>query len=370
MPKSLLLVTGIFPPDMGGPSKFAMEFGIWASEKNIDVTVQTYSDDQNPAVKVEKIKIFRILRSRSLPFRYALMIRGIGRNVSANISVLAVGAFLETYISSIIYRFSYTIKVPGDIVWERARNNNVTDLGIAEFQLQELNFKYRVFRKLYSNSLKKARMVIVPSRGLYNLCLQWGVPQEKLRLIYNSVEPSKSLGVPTGECDFDLVTICRLAPWKGVDELIQYSAKRNLKLVVAGDGPDRARLEALTKTLDAKVTFMGEISTELVNQVLSKSRIFVLNSYYEGLPHVLVEARVAGLVSVGRAGTGSEEVINDDIDGYLIRPNRPLDATLDLAIASVAKSADFIQRARDDSSSRFNKKINFNEISKIIQGDN
>lgn len=370
MPESFLLITGIFPPDSGGPSKFAMEFGIWASRKNVDVTVQTYSDNQNRIPKVEKIEVFRIPRSYSLPFRYAMLIRGIGRNVSSNISVLAVGAFLETYLSSKIYRFSYAVKVPGDIVWERARNNNVTDLGIAEFQQQKLNIKYRVFRKLYSNSLKKARVVIVPSRGLYNLCLQWGVPQEKLRLIYNSVEPSESIGVPTDKYKFDLVTICRLAPWKGVDELIQYSANRDLRLVVAGDGPDRSRLESLAKTLDANVTFMGEISSQSVNRLLSESRIFVLNSYYEGLPHALVEARVAGIISVGRAGTGSEEVINDDIDGYLIRPNRPLDVTLDLAIASVTKSNDFIQRARDDATSRFNKQINFNEIYKIIQRSN
>jgi glycosyltransferase involved in cell wall biosynthesis len=298
------------------------------------------------------------------------MIKSIGRHVSPGDSVLAVGAFLETYISSIIFRFSYTVKVPGDIVWERARNNNVTKLDITEFQLEKLNVKYRVFRKLYSKSLKKARIVIVPSRGLYNLCIQWGVTREKLRLIYNSVELSEPFRVPIGEYKYDLVTVCRLAPWKGVDELIQYSAKRNLRLVVAGDGPDRSKLETLAKTLGAHVTFVGEISSQSVNQLLRESRIFVLNSYYEGLPHALVEARVAGLVSVGRAGTGSEEVINDDIDGYLIRPDRPLDETLDLAIASAVKSKNFIQRAKDDARSRFNKATNFNEISKIIQGSN
>jgi glycosyltransferase involved in cell wall biosynthesis len=370
MPESLLVTTGIFPPDSGGPSKFAMEFGVWVSQKNIEVTVQTYSDNQNLLAKVEKIKVFRILRSRSLPLRYALMIKGIGSHASTSSSVLAVGAFLETYISSIIYRFSYTVKVPGDIVWERARNNNVTNLNIAEFQLEKLNFKYRVFRKLYSLSLKKARIVIVPSRGLYNLCIQWGVPREKLRLIYNSVELPESSTAPTGSYEYDLVTVCRLAPWKGVDELIQYSAKRKLSLVVAGDGPDRTKLENLAKELDANVSFLGEISSQSVNQLLRESRIFVLNSYYEGLPHALVEARVAGLVSVGRAGTGSEEVINDDIDGYLIRPDRPLDETLDLAIASAVKSKNFIQRAKDDARSRFNKATNFNEISKIIQGSN
>jgi hypothetical protein len=111
MPETLLLTTGIFPPDSGGPSKFAMEFGVWASQKNIEVTVQTYSDNQNLLANVEKIKVFRILRSRSLPLRYALMIKGVGGHVSPSGSVLAVGAFLETYISSIIYRFSLKLKL-------------------------------------------------------------------------------------------------------------------------------------------------------------------------------------------------------------------------------------------------------------------
>ena len=370
MPTSILLITGIFPPDSGGPSKFALEFGEWASRKNLEVSILTYSDNEDLAANVHKVSVSRILRSYKLPNRYSLMIRSIGRNQSTAISILAVGAFLETYIASIIYRFTYTVKVPGDIVWERARNNQVTELNIAEFQLEKLDLKYRIFRKLYSNSLKRARRVIVPSKGLYNLCLNWGVSEEKLELIYNSVETVDSTNVPTDLYEYDLVTVCRLVTWKGVDELIEYTAARNFKLVVAGDGPDRERLETLSRNLGAKVTFLGEISNQLINQLFSKSRVFVLNSYYEGLPHALVEARVAGMLTVGREGTGSEEVINDDLDGFLIRSDRPLDATLDLAIDAAGKPNVFAQRAKLDSLSRFNKEHNFHEILNTIQGNN
>ncbi len=370
MPAPIFLITGIFPPDSGGPSKFAMEFGQWASQKNFKVVIQTYAESRNLHSNIENLEVFRILRSHRLLFRYSLMIRSIGQNQSKATSILAVGAFLETYFASLIYRFTYTVKVPGDIVWERARNNKVTELNVAEFQLEKLNLKYRIFRKLYSNSLKRATRVVVPSRGLYKLCLNWGVKEEKLRLIYNSVEALDLIHSPTDHYEYDLVTVCRLVSWKGVDELIEYSAERNLNLVVAGEGPDRERLETLSKDLGAKVTFLGEISNQLVTQLLSKSRVFVLNSYYEGLPHALVEARVAGMVTVGRAGTGSEEVINDDVDGYLIRSDRPLDATIDLAIASVGKLTQLTQRARLDSLARFNKEHNFNEILKTIQGNN
>lgn len=368
MTTSILLITGIFPPDSGGPSKFALEFGEWASRKNLEVCICTYSDSQELVENVYKLGAIRIRRSHNLLIRYSLMIRSIGMNQSKDKSVLAVGAFLETYFASIIYRFAYTVKVPGDIVWERARNNQLTELNITEFQLEKLKLKYRIFRKLYSNSLKRARIVIVPSQGLYDMCLNWGVSQEKLRLIYNSVEVVDSINESKDLYEYDLVTVCRLVSWKGVDELIEYTAARNFKLVVAGDGPDRERLETLSRNLGAKVTFLGEISNQLVNQLFRKSRVFVLNSYYEGLPHALVEARVAGMLSVGRSGTGSEEVINDDLDGFLIRSDRPLDATIDLAIASARKPTDFTQRAKIDSLSRFNKEHNFNAILKTIQG--
>ena len=369
MPTSILLITGIFPPDSGGPSKFAMEFAEWASQKNLEVGVRTYSDSQELETNIYKIDITRILRSHKLPFRYSQMVRSIGRNQSKAISILAVGAFLETYIASIIYRFTYAVKVPGDIVWERARNNQVTELNIAEFQIQKLNFKYRIFRKLYSNSLKRASKVIVPSKGLYNLCLNWGVKEEKLHLIYNSVAILDSINLPTDHYEYDLVTVCRLVSWKGVDELIEYSAERNLRLVVAGDGPEKQNLETLARNLGAKVIFLGEVSNQSVNQLFSKSRVFVLNSYYEGLPHALVEARVAGIVTVGRAGTGSEEVINDDIDGFLIRSDRSLEATIDFAIASAGKTTVYTERAKIDSLSRFNKEHNYNEILSTIQGN-
>jgi len=367
VPKSILIVTGIFPPDSGGPAKFSMEFGSWASKKNLEVVVRTYSDNRNTLDGIGLFRVFQTQRNNGLFIRYAQMIRGIGSHTSPTVAILAVGAFLETYISSIIYRFKYTVKVPGDIVWERARNNGITNLNIEDFQKQKMPFKYQIFRKLYSNSLKKAQIVIVPSRGLYNLCLTWGVSEMKLKLIHNAVEQLDLENPSTNNPEFDFVTICRLAPWKGVDEVINYCANRNLKLAIAGDGPDRPRLESLANKHSADVTFMGDISAKSVNDLLSNSKIFVLNSYYEGLPHALVEARAAGVLSVGRAGTGSEEVINDDIDGYLVRSDRPLDVTLDLALASLSKSQGFIQKAKADANSRFNKEKNYAEILKIVE---
>jgi glycosyltransferase involved in cell wall biosynthesis len=365
MPTSILVITGIYPPDSGGPAKFAYEFGSWLTKKNISVSIQTYSDANCADFVSKSIRVFFVSRSISLLKRYPLMIRAIGKQVSMANATIAVGAFIETFFASIIFRFPYVAKVPGDIVWERARNNGVSNLDIEEFQEHSPNLKYKLFRFLYSRSLRRAQMVIVPSLGLQNLCLRWGVPKEKLRVIHNSVSGSFTT-IQSSQKKFNLITVCRLTRWKGVDELIEFAAKRNLALMVVGDGPDIQRLRMLSLSLGAKVEFSGQVRSEQVEKFLLESELFVLNSYYEGLPHALVEARAIGILSVGRFGTGSAEVINDDIDGYLIRPDRSLESTLDLALSSSSNRNMFISRAKEDVFQRFSSEVNFNAILSTI----
>ena len=369
MPKPLLLISGIFSPDSGGPAKFAMEFGKWASTQGLPVKIQTYTDKSTKNQIVDFFKLGTVSRTHNIFIRYMKMVIAIGASVASGTRVLSVGAFLETYIASIIFRFTYVAKVPGDIVWERARNSGVTKLGIDDFQNERLTLKYRVFRHLYTRSLKRARIVIVPSMGLYKLCVRWSVPETKLRLIHNSVGTEFNTKDGLVEKKFDLITVCRLTPWKGVDELIEYASLRNLRLLVIGDGPDRERLETLALTRSAKVVFEGEVAPQRVYDFLRQSKLFVLNSYYEGLPHALVEARVAGVLSVGRSGTGSEEVISDGLDGFLIRRDRPLKETLDNALAIGQESQRMIANAKDDSSQRFNKEKNFTAILNETVGD-
>lgn len=370
MPNSLLLITGIFPPDPGGPAKFTKEFGDWAVQNDCQICVQTYADNPFETDTTANVKVKSVSRKNHLLIRYPKMIFGIGRCVKSNPKVLTVGAFLETYLSSLLFKFPYATKVPGDIVWERARNSGKTQAGIEEFQYENLGFKYRIFRKLFTASLKKSKLVIVPSMGLFNLCLGWGVPSSKLRLVYNSVDIQDVSIARTISAGYDLITVCRLAPWKGVDELIKYAEKRNASLVVVGDGPEREKLEALASELQAPVTFVGNVPHEEVQGYLSASKVFVLNSSYEGLPHALVEARFAGVLSVGRAGTGSDEVINDDIDGLLIRSDRPLEETLDLALSNQIDASSFIKIAKIDSETRFNKEFNFPLILNLVKGIN
>lgn len=357
-----MLISGNYPPDAGGPAKFAKTFSDWCQDHKFKVQVITYAKEtlSKSLIKENEIKSIRI--SQPLPLKIIRMIFAIGLKAVGKSGVICVGSFVETYFASLIFNFRYVSKVPGDIVWERARNNNFTNLDIEEFQSERLNFKYSLFRKLFTKSLQRSQKVIVPSQGLYNLCILWGVPDDKLVLIYNSVASPFINFTKSKNAEFDLITVCRLTPWKGVKELIQYSSRYNRELVVAGDGPLREELQEIARILNAPVHFLGEISQAHLIDVLSKSKIFVLNSSYEGLPHSLIEARAMGVLSVARDQTGSAEVINDNFDGLLITKNRGLTETLNLAFKKYLESNYLQKNAFEDVQRRFNLDKNFTKI--------
>lgn len=368
MQDSVLIVTGNFPPDSGGPAKFAENFGIWCGRKDVETKIITYSESPKLRKYAANVSVISVNHGTSIFFKLIRMITTIARNADRSANILAVGSFIEVYFSSLICKFEYVAKVPGDIVWERARNNNITKLNIYDFQEIKLNWKYKLFRRVFTNSLLKARKIIVPSLGLYELCLLWGIPAEKLSLIYNSVGNEFLQSKPLKIKSYDLVTVCRLTPWKGVGELIKYSADFNRKLAVIGDGPIRLELEKYAQSINAPVHFFGDLPQREVVQILCQSKVFVLNSTYEGLPHALIEARALGILSVARAGTGSEEVIHDDIDGFLIRENRELVQTLAKAFSVNLSESDMQDKAKIDISKRFNLETNFSSIFKLLIG--
>ncbi len=367
MVNTLLLISGIFPPDAGGPAKFASEFSAWATSRGTKVSVITYADNIDVFQQMNFPSITRVDRRYALAKRYLTMVSKIGRSAREGFAVMAVGAFLETFIASLVFRFSYIVKVPGDIVWERAKNNNLTTLDIKNFQDSKLNLKYSLFRFLYSQSLRRAQFVIVPSQGLFDLCLNWGVTREKIKLIFNSVDAIQLGDNVKPVSVYDLITVCRLVPWKGVDEVIRYAAKFNRSLIVVGDGPERENLESLAISLKAKVVFTGDVNHSNVIELLNLSKLFVLNSYYEGLPHALIEARALGVPTVARGGTGSEEVVTDRIDGYLINAHQSIDFVVEFAFQDADRWNELCEQAKVDVKKRFDKNANFGRILQLIQ---
>lgn len=152
---------------------------------------------------------------------------------------------------------------------------------------------------------------------------------DKLHINYLGVDsslfhPSKKPEQPT--CP-TLLCVGRLCNAKGQGVLIQAAkilSERgvNYRVHFVGDGPDREKLEAfsLQHGLTEQLTFLGKINHDQVQVLQREADIFVLPSFAEGIPIVLMEAMASGTPCVTTHITGIPELFTHNDDGLLVRP--------------------------------------------------
>ena len=126
-----------------------------------------------------------------------------------------------------------------------------------------------------------------------------------------------------------IVSAGRLAPEKGYPDLImavkELSKTQDIKLIMLGEGPMRKEIEDLIEkeNLSSMVNLVGFQDNPL--KYYSKADVFVLSSYVEGLPNVLVEAMMCGCTPVSTdCPTGPREVLQNERYGYLVPMADPM----------------------------------------------
>jgi len=126
-----------------------------------------------------------------------------------------------------------------------------------------------------------------------------------------------------GPDDCVFVCVARLAYPKNQALLIKafypvVEKHRSARLVLVGDGPDRAALETLSADLGVarNVTFLGV--REDVADILAASDVFVMTSDWEGYPLSLLEAAAAGLPAVSTDVGAISEIVRSDKTGILV----------------------------------------------------
>jgi glycosyltransferase involved in cell wall biosynthesis len=143
-----------------------------------------------------------------------------------------------------------------------------------------------------------------------------------------------------------VLCVARLSPEKRIDVLLRAAVQVGapVHVVVAGEGPSRAELEALT----APVSFLGALPWERLVDVYAAADVFALLSDFETWGVVVNEAAAAGLPLVLAEGVGSApDLLHDGENGFLV-PVGDVDATAD-ALRRLAGDAALRERAGSES---------------------
>lgn len=120
-----------------------------------------------------------------------------------------------------------------------------------------------------------------------------------------------------------IISVGRLYPQKDQKMMIEAFAKvsesfPDWKLVIFGEGPEREALESLVERLKVKDKVLLPGRSENIIDELNKSKVFCLSSIYEGMSNALVEAICVGLPIVTTKVSGTEELIKDGENGFIV----------------------------------------------------
>jgi glycosyltransferase involved in cell wall biosynthesis len=289
------------------------------------VRVVCLSDSLEHDDSAYPFEVRRIARRAFIPARMLRTAKAIRRWARDADVVLVNGLALEALLATGRGGTPRVHKVVGDVAWERARNRGWFTGTLEEYQRADKRPLLRLLDWMRSLPLRSAARVVVPSAYLRGIVESWRIPAERTALVYNAVE--EALPGPPAEAPADrdpaptVVTVCRLVPWKGVDGLIRVVAGLpGVRLVVVGDGPLRGALEALAaeRGVAERVRFTGTLPPREVRRELGRADVFVLNSSYEGLPHVVLEAMAERAPVIATAAGGTGELVRHGETGLLV----------------------------------------------------
>ena len=307
----ILITTGIYPPEIGGPATYTALLEREMPKHNIVVSV--------------------------LPFRAVRQLPKIIRHLIFFVKVLYLGKKMDllytqdpvsvgfpTMLAAKILGKPFIIRVAGDYAWEQATQRFAVEDNIDDFQKRKYEFRVEILRRIQSMTVRNADVAITPSKYFGNLVAGWNSRRNNVITIYNGIEFSD---IPDNNGSFEpktLISAGRLVPWKGFDMLIKIMKDLpGWKLSIAGDGPDKIRLLKLIEylNLNDRVFLLGKMDREDLLRKIQKSEIFILNTSFESFSFQIVETMFAGVPIISTNIGNISEIIEDEKDGLLVSPN-------------------------------------------------
>ena len=314
----ILVVSGIWPPDVGGPASHAPAVAAFLHRRGHGVEV-VVTADAAPAPRTYPVR----WTARRLPvgirhLRVAALLAACARRADV---VYSTGMFVRTAIAARATRTPYVLKLTGDPAFERARARGLAGGDVAAWQGRR-GLVPRVLAALRDWSVRGAVHVYCPSVYLRELAIRWGARPERVEVLPNpaptvpELPPREELRRSFALDGATLAFAGRLTVQKALDVALEAVERTpGVELVVAGDGPERARLEGAA---GERVRFLGPLGRDDVLRLFAAADAAVLPSAWENFPHAVVEALAVGTPVVATDVGGVAEVVRDGENGLLV----------------------------------------------------
>ena len=233
-------------------------------------------------------------------------------------------------------------------------------------QYKHKNFLFRVLQNFSIRAFYRfAHHIVSVSYGVQDDLIGYGAPSDKMSVIYNPLMPSLENSQGTlnpkilswmNDSPINLIAIGQLIKAnnflnliKSVDILVNQN-KQKLRLVILGDGDERAVMEESIKSykLENSIFLAGWVDDPI--PYLCLSDLLILSSDYEGFGLVILEALSVGVNVVStNCKTGPNEILKDGEFGFLctVGDATALASSVNVALKNPLPKERLISRASD-----------------------
>jgi glycosyltransferase involved in cell wall biosynthesis len=311
----VLIVSGIWPPDVGGPASHAPEVAGWLRERGHDVEV-VVTADAPPAP--EDYAVHWVSRALPPGVRHAAALRAIVTHARRADVIYSTGMFGRSSLGAFLARTPVVLKLTADPAFERARRRGFVDGEVGDFQKGGGGHRAAVLRAARNKAVGRAAHLVCPSAFMRDLVISWGVPPDRVTLLPNPAPRASDVGdFEVGERPV-LAFAGRLTAQKDLGRALEAMRElTDVRLLIAGEGPERARLEAAA---GERVEFLGPLPRAEALGLLRAADASILTSAWENFPHGVVESLAVGTPVIATRTGGVAEVVHDGENGLLVEP--------------------------------------------------
>ena len=199
--------------------------------------------DGPPAVTPCEVVV--VSRSSRFPVRYGRIAAISSLRARTAHVVYATATYAAAAAASTLARTPLAVKLVSDPAYERARRYGLFAGTLEEFQ-QRGSHRVEGLKRARTRALSRARAIVVPSSYLAEIAGGWGLDRQRLSVLAN---PAPNIDVsPAIEMPGTFAFVGRLTRQKQFEVAIEAVARvPAARLIVIGDGPDRDRLEPISR---------------------------------------------------------------------------------------------------------------------------
>lgn len=325
----ILIATGIFPPDIGGPATYAAQFAAACPKYGHTAMVVAYRD---PKARLRAFSYPVVFVSRAYPsfvrhavFFFACLRAGYSADILFAQGTVSAG--FPAACAAFLLRKRLIVRVAGDFAWEYAMNRKISNYSIEDFQNHRSpSLTVAFVRYIQRRVCQASAQVIVPSVHLRDIVVQWGVLAGKIAVVRNAImDDDAPRATQRPPFSHTVLSAGRMVPWKGFTSLIRVFGVlspefTDARLIIAGDGPCRGDIvrEAGARGISGRVSILSAVPRGHMAALYGTASCFVLFSDYEGMPHAVLEALSHQVPVIASDTGGTREIISPGVNGMLV----------------------------------------------------